>query len=579
MPGRIPWERISGDDVETIIAVFICRENPEAMRIRPSRGDGGIDLLCKRDDGSYDVYQVKKFATNLSNSHKSQIVNSWRRVQEYCRENQMTICNWYLVLPLDPTLENRTWFKTTIEDCSSFKCHWYGLTNIEAWASAMPEVYDYYMADGKEEINRQIKMILEAAQESDLRDQNELTKKLFTYAELLSSTDPNYAYTIRAISKYDKNNPLFITRPGLVYSSSITNSEGYSVVIDVIAKYTAATEFAPLKESFTLYADTSEKKQELLDFIQYGTPFTELSIQNIKGTLFKSLIEEAEDVISSSIRLLKKTDPHPTSFILVSDDTHVVLKQVSRTSGQTGIEWVGKDESQLIHVRLRTEKDTLHTTLELSVDFDSLSGSDVSAAFCAVRFLYAVSRSQEIELDTIDGDTIYANQGVRLFDEEVINEWYSIISSLKTIYDSAFGDFRCPDFKVVKMTDVKRWKEIEYLLSDELVIRHWDTMTFVQDSDTCVNFPAGVCIFSKLKAIIGTDEIFLGYSQQWLNATSITYPTTSKEECVLHSSPEIGDLLVERRITLKNEDKKKASRVFIGPLLDMSAYAQYITSD
>lgn len=578
MPGRIPWERMTGDDIETLIAVFICKENPEAVRIRPSRGDGGIDLLYKRDDGSYDIYQVKKFATNLSSSHKTQIINSWRRVQEYCKENQMTICNWYLVLPLDPTLENRTWFMTEIEDVSSFKCHWYGLTKIEAWASAMPEVYDYYMADGKEKINQQIKMILEAAQMPDLRDQKELTKKLFTYAEMLSGTDPNYAYTIRAISKYDKNDPIFITRPGLVYSRSITNSEGYSVGIDVIAKYAAATKFAPLKGSFTLYADTSEKNQKLLDFIQYGTPFTELSVQNIKGTLFKSLPDETEDVVSSSIRLLEKVDSHPKSFILVSDDTHVILKQVSRTSGQTGIEWIGKDESQLICVRLRTEKDTLYTTLELSVDFDSLSGSEVAAAFCAVRFLYAVSRSQEIELNTIDGDTVYANHNTCSFDKDVINEWYGIISSLKKIHDSAFVDFRCPDFKVVKPTDVKRWKEIEHLLSDELLIRHWDTLTIVQDSDTHVNYPAGVRIFSKLKAIIGTDEICLGYSQQWLNAAFITDSTTSEKKRVLHSSSAIGDLLVECRVTLKNEDKKKVSRVFVGPLLDMSAYSQYITS-
>ena len=60
MPGRIPWERISGDEAETIIAVYVCRENPDAVKVRPSRGDGGIDLLCKRDDDTYDVYQVKK---------------------------------------------------------------------------------------------------------------------------------------------------------------------------------------------------------------------------------------------------------------------------------------------------------------------------------------------------------------------------------------------------------------------------------------------------------------------------------------------------------------------------------------
>lgn len=87
MPGRIPWERISGDEAETIIAVYVCRENPDAVKVRPSRGDGGIDLLCKRDDDTYDVYQVKKFATNLSSGQKTQILNSWEKAQKFFDEH------------------------------------------------------------------------------------------------------------------------------------------------------------------------------------------------------------------------------------------------------------------------------------------------------------------------------------------------------------------------------------------------------------------------------------------------------------------------------------------------------------
>lgn len=97
----------------------------------------------------------------------------------------------------------------------------------------MPEVYNYYVANGMETVNQQIKMLLDAAQKPDLRDPNELTKKLFDDAKLLSSIDPNYAYSVRSISKYDKGDLVFFNRPGLVYSTSITNGEGYSVVIDV----------------------------------------------------------------------------------------------------------------------------------------------------------------------------------------------------------------------------------------------------------------------------------------------------------------------------------------------------------
>jgi len=32
-------------DIEQVVAILLCRENPAAVRVRPSRGDGGIDIL------------------------------------------------------------------------------------------------------------------------------------------------------------------------------------------------------------------------------------------------------------------------------------------------------------------------------------------------------------------------------------------------------------------------------------------------------------------------------------------------------------------------------------------------------
>ncbi|NMM93496.1 hypothetical protein [Bifidobacterium oedipodis] len=579
MPGRIPWERISGDDVETIIAVYVCRENPDAIRIRPSRGDGGVDLLNKREDGSYDVYQVKKFATNLSDSQRKQILNSWERVQQYFNERHWTIQNWYLVLPLDPTPENFVWFKETIQNHSSFACHWKGLTNVEVWASAMPEVYDYYMADGKEAVNQQIKSLLSAAQQPDLRDSKVLTEKLLRYAELLSSTDPNYAYSVRIISKYDKNGLVFFNRPNLLYSASITNDEGYSVVIEAIAKYKASSEFAPLKESGTIYANTPEKEKELLDFQRYGTPFNKMPIKNVSGNLKLPLLEESKHVISSHISLLAQVDPHPLTLILVSGNKHIALKQKSHTVGYVGGEWVGEDNSHVIHVRLRTDIDSLKSTLQITVRLDSLSGCEVLPAFHAIDFLYEVSQTKMMELQTLDGETVYCKSehlDDTVFDEEKIFPWYELLSSLKTIHDAAFVDFKCPDFASLKMTHVRRWNEIEHLLRGELVIRHWDSFKFVKNADTNVDFPAGVIVYSKLVAPIGDQSIFLGYTQLFFNANSIDLLPDDKEY-VLHSSSDICDLLIEHKYEpRKPEDRDNISRVTVGPLMNLSEYQQYV---
>lgn len=76
MVDPIPWGNLSGEDMETLLAVFICKQRPEANRVRPSSGDNGIDLQVKNGDGTYDVYQVKKFAHTLKTSQKSQIKKS-----------------------------------------------------------------------------------------------------------------------------------------------------------------------------------------------------------------------------------------------------------------------------------------------------------------------------------------------------------------------------------------------------------------------------------------------------------------------------------------------------------------------
>ncbi|MCW2763325.1 MAG: hypothetical protein JWR85_3526 [Marmoricola sp.] len=42
--------------------------------IRPASGDGGLDVVVPVGQDQHDVYQVKKFATNLTNGHKRRLV-------------------------------------------------------------------------------------------------------------------------------------------------------------------------------------------------------------------------------------------------------------------------------------------------------------------------------------------------------------------------------------------------------------------------------------------------------------------------------------------------------------------------
>ncbi|RDH13850.1 hypothetical protein DVB88_00300 [Tsukamurella pulmonis] len=142
------WTRLSGDDVEALISMFVCRENPQTYRVRPSSGDGGVDVCVPLGDGHVEIYQVKRFAANLGSGEKQQIVKSHKRIHEYAKERGWTVDTWKLTLPLDRTPENDLWLEE-LESTGGIPCEWVGLSVVEGWAARYGDIVDYYLADGR----------------------------------------------------------------------------------------------------------------------------------------------------------------------------------------------------------------------------------------------------------------------------------------------------------------------------------------------------------------------------------------------------------------------------------------------
>ena len=180
---RIEWAALGGDEVETVVSMLMFNEHPRASRIRPSQGDFGIDVLVPHsvddDDSSADVYQIKKFATNLDSSQKRQIEDSFQRVLMGLVRRGVALADWYLVLPLDPTIENSLdWFAKmpdaviarmsadeklalSAEEIAGIQAwrqapgriiEWKGLTYCENLAGKFWFVADYYLHGGAERI-------------------------------------------------------------------------------------------------------------------------------------------------------------------------------------------------------------------------------------------------------------------------------------------------------------------------------------------------------------------------------------------------------------------------------------------
>jgi len=148
---RVEWTRTAPDDVEHVVAVMVLREHPSGQRIRPSQGDGGIDIVVPADDPEgVDICQVKAFSTNLGASQKAQI-KVVRPSSQDIHGNGLQIRNWYLMLPLDSTRENLEWLDELTAG-AVFNCEWRGLAFVDGLAAKYPDVIDYYLRDGKERL-------------------------------------------------------------------------------------------------------------------------------------------------------------------------------------------------------------------------------------------------------------------------------------------------------------------------------------------------------------------------------------------------------------------------------------------
>src|SRR6266545_2919480 len=99
----VEWSALSGDDVEAVLSNLLYNAHGRALRIRPSHGDYGIDVLVPTDADpeTWDVYQIKKFAQNLTSNQKIQIETSFRRALVGLVRRGVPLNDWYLVTPLD----------------------------------------------------------------------------------------------------------------------------------------------------------------------------------------------------------------------------------------------------------------------------------------------------------------------------------------------------------------------------------------------------------------------------------------------------------------------------------------------
>ncbi|MFC1421300.1 hypothetical protein [Streptacidiphilus cavernicola] len=527
---RVEWTRLSGDDVEEVVAIMVSRRHPQAVRIRPSRGDGGIDLLVPQPDGSHHVLQVKRFAQNLKANEKRQISKSLKRLGTYMGQTGLRVSRWDLVTPLDPTNENRTWL-AGLSAPNSVRVDWKGLAFVDGLAAQYPEVIDYYLRDGKErlqaamaDLTALLRLQSGRGQADGPLDVTDAATALEALSNQLNAIDPHYSYDLHVTGQALDLSAAAGPQPVMVWSSQ---GEGPVVTVVVWARFADAPRVRPITFQLNVRVPVgSDDAQALKRFQDFGT---ELTLTGSSYELSADLPAALAPPSATPDSLLRITtnpvpSPHPQDVrLLLTGPDHqglaacvVTLDAVTR--GITGTAGIlhGREVHGCFTADLRL--DTTAKSMNLTVSWRDLAGMRLEDIRDGVAFLAHLHRPNLLWFDDAHGADRRHNPQPVPHDADPSNEFLlDIVEALLMIQKAARRTIRMPQLANRSFEELTPWLEAAALLRGETVEGTWTRFSTVQSADAptqlTADTPFAMIVHEPLAVTVGGQQLPLGYRQ------------------------------------------------------------------
>lgn len=386
---RVEWTRRSPDDIEAAIGMLLCSRSPNAVRVRPSQGDGGIDIFIPGAGGGGQeraVWQVKRYSENLTSTQKRAIKRSFTRAVEAAESQGWRITEWHLIMPLDLTNQNLAWLDDFIGD-RDFPCETHGLLLCDTLAADYPNVIDYYLREGRERLQAHLDNLTNVLSGRKNRASGEPLVAADVYSDLtsiykaLNACDPFYKYSYQVSDEPPAPQHL----PGeenLVAAHAICQDSVW-ITVKVFARMLAAQDERPTtwRLQFSLPEDNVELREQFERFVDYGAPIT-----MPPGTVSGSLNLPGGlggDVEGASLQVLAAPEPAQSEqdeilVGIIAPDSEAVLastrmRRIELSAGQVGVRSVLKDHANLFTLELLFDDGSLDGRMTLGVEF-SLKG-------------------------------------------------------------------------------------------------------------------------------------------------------------------------------------------------------------
>lgn len=547
---RIEWTRLDGGDVETVIGILLAREHRHSRRIRPSQGDRGVDVRVRRKADTFNVFQIKRFAANLTQRQKNQIVGSFETFREYAAEKNLKVGSWYLVLPLNPTPENSDWFDEFTEE-APFDCDWLGLDFVEGLAAKYPEVIDYYLRDGKERLEAAIsdltKIILldrdltrRSETEAAQLQPRDVQDTLFALYDELNRYDPHYRYEF-AVEGASREVP---NDPGLVFATRLGDGEKF-ITFKVFSRFDEATDERPIPIELRWNVEEgSETAARIEEWAKFGVPFTApLGSADLKMDLPGGLGGEIEGA-GVSFGPAAVGSPYELRAEIVDEGGAVVasahLKMGGRTVGLggVGIRATGEEANGAFTIEMRF--DTAAESGTFSLTFSGIEGKRPADVLPGMKFLAAFHSPHALRFGPVHGPAIDQRFAIPHSWSGAGELGVQVVEALARIQERTHVQITVPDLLDWAPRQIEEFVRIGKLLRGESVTTEWSPFELRARPDAGEVAGDGVSVLLDLPLSVrlGGADIALGTLRRHLRAAKIE---------VLDATPG-GDGLVPARL-------------------------------
>lgn len=519
----VAWATLTTGQTEQLVGVLLGRQLPNSIRLRPSQGDGGIDVLDPVADQQVDVYQIKYFATALDSSRWTQIERSLRRVAD---NPTVHLRDWYLVLPLNPSPNDLEKFKE-LEKSVPFACHWYGLDRLESLAAAHQDVVDYYLHDGRQRRDKTIEDLralvgIARPAVGQIVAPGDITNPLASLYELLNRDDPHYRYEF-AVTTSPPGASHFIEQPGLV-ASFAHGRDGVAVIHHIFARYRMATEDAPIPLTFTVQQGEMDNATaaEWQRAIRYGTPVL-LPIGTVTDAHFGLpgglAANPAEIVMRMSAASGDSARPYRLRLRLVDPeglqlaDALMAMEPVTRGMIGGGTRAYGTEAGGAfsVEILIDIQGDGTLGDVRFNLSIADLTGLPPAAIRSGLRFLAAFHQPNCLEFAPEFGPGAGDALDLPVDAAPVTPELVELVEALADLHERVAASLQMPDLDALTVRDRHEILRAGQLVRGETVQGNWEEHSFVltEPSRFPTDGPVQLALCGKQDVAVGDQVVTL----------------------------------------------------------------------